>query len=586
MPPSDLETAETLMQEGWSHFRLQRPLAAWASWRRALGFVPEFAAARQALEGLQKAPELPAAAKSVLRFQPPREPTQRKRWDELFRGCDMEDLADASEAFSALAREDPADRAAWYNAAVCLAWQGRNPEAVEAFDHVVALDAADRPDATIEAWTIAEVLRQGGGAESLADDMAYAWVVHCPDDDAEQVLAHWPGIQPVPPPVDPATGQPQFPDARAYTWLDRAHAPDLGVTNRVSDLPRVLAQVLNLPGALRLSSPDADSLDRVFSELMAAFGELLVPLKREATPLPLPLLDAAVWTFRIPPGLEPETSQRLAREAVEHYYENMWINTARHGLDDRSPLEAARAAQAGDAVARVKLAAVVRLREQLGQRPWTAELYHGYPFDRLRRRLGLELHDPEYVEPADYSCMSEQELSRVDPTVLEDSRLADAYESAAGLGDDRLTARFAAELARRDSPSLSWIDAPSLIATLVREAMKSDASDEALDWLDQARLINRGRDRRTYDVWAAEIYARTGAPAAASQAYQELLDQDPSNAALALDAAETLIDNGYVEHARPFLDQAVLRARQAGDHEIARRVEALLAQAPGSPSDT
>ena len=34
--------------------------------------------------------------------------------------------------------------------------------------------------------------------------------------------------------------------------------------------------------------------------------------------------------------------------------------------------------------------AVVRLREQVGSRPSARALYQGYPFDRLRRRLGLD----------------------------------------------------------------------------------------------------------------------------------------------------------------------------------------------------
>ena len=62
----------------------------------------------------------------------------------------------------------------------------------------------------------------------------------------------------------------------------------------------------------------------------------------------------------------------------------------------RPRLEASR----GDAVARAKLTAVVRLREQLGNRPSALLLYQGYPFDRLRRRLGLELVYPGAVDLA------------------------------------------------------------------------------------------------------------------------------------------------------------------------------------------
>ena len=91
----------------------------------------------------------------------------------------------------------------------------------------------------------------------------------------------------------------------------------------------------------------------------------------------------------MPGGLEPSRADDLQREWVEHYYEDLWIHRPRQGLGGLSPLAAAEASQRGDAVVRAKLAAVVDFREQLGRRPSALRLYHGYPFDRLRRRLGL-----------------------------------------------------------------------------------------------------------------------------------------------------------------------------------------------------
>jgi tetratricopeptide (TPR) repeat protein len=575
MSSSDWEMADALVKEGWNHLQLQRPQAAWACWRRALGYAPSFAAAEAALAGLEKAPDLPAVARTPLRFQPPQSATQRKRWDELFRDRNMDDLDDAAEAFAALAVDDPEDASAWYNLGICRAWQGQNSEAVDAIERVVALCAGDRFSEAVNAWTLAELLRHGAGAERLADDLAHARILQCAEEAADAILAQ-PGAQAVPPPVDPSTGEPQFPDAQAYTWLDRPIVASAEAALRLAELPRVLAQIIRLPGVIRLSSPDPHGLERLFGELMARFGGGLRPIRHEVTPLPLPLLDGALWTFRLPPDLDPAIVEAVSRGAVEQYYENFWIHLPRHGLDARSPLAAARAARAGDMIARAKLAAIVQFREQLGQRPWTAHLYQGYPFDRLRRRLGLPLIDPEAIDDDDFSCMSEAELGAIEPGSLDELRLTEAYESAAALRDDHLAARFAAELARRDAPSLAKLDTPSLIATLVREAMKVDESDQALDWLDQARTINRGRNRQTYDVWSAEVYARTGAPAAAVHAYQELLDQDPDNAALALDAAETLIDNGFPEHARTFLLLARDRASRAGDALIAHRAETLL----------
>ena len=268
MSSSDTETARSLVVEGREHYRLQRPLAAWASWRRALGFVVDFAPARQALSDLEKTPQFPAAAKSVLRFQPPATPRRRQRWDRLFKNRDLEDLEDASTAFAELAEQDADDDPAWYNYAVCLAWLGRNLESVRTFHHVVALRAAHQLDAAVEAWTLAEVLRQGDGAESLSDDLAYAWILDCDDATAEEWLTSWIGMVPMMSPIDPATGQPQPGAPRAYTWLDRA-TPPASDEIQLRELPRVLAQVLKFPNRLRLSSPDPIMLDRVYAHIMA-----------------------------------------------------------------------------------------------------------------------------------------------------------------------------------------------------------------------------------------------------------------------------------------------------------------------------
>jgi lipopolysaccharide biosynthesis regulator YciM len=207
----------------------------------------------------------------------------------------------------------------------------------------------------------------------------------------------------------------------------------------------------------------------------------------------------------------------------------------------------------------------------------TANLYQGYPFDRLRRRLALEVLDPGTVDSNDVSCMSFHELHQLDPAVLDDTRLAEAYESTSGLRDDTETARFATELLRRGTPAVASVDIRQLTATLVREAMKANDPDEALSVLDRARALGNGQDVRTFNIWSAEIHARSGGPDAAAATYRRLLDHDPDDAPLALDAAETFIDNGYDRHAVPFLRDAVACAKRLGNPDIAQRASALLA---------
>ena len=73
-------------------------------------------------------------------------------------------------------------RAAWYNRALCMAWLGRNAEAVSCLDQATQLDLGADFEKSVAAWSLAEVLRQGAGAEPLADDLRFLWIVDWSDD--------------------------------------------------------------------------------------------------------------------------------------------------------------------------------------------------------------------------------------------------------------------------------------------------------------------------------------------------------------------------------------------------------------------
>ena len=133
-----------LVHEGWNHLMSQRPLAAWGTWQRALRLDPESAAARQALETLASAPDLPLAARQVYRFRKPAGEAQRAVWDQVLRNGQTAELADAADAFGRLTCETPEDAEAWFNKGLCHAWLGQDRHAIECLDEVVRLEADER----------------------------------------------------------------------------------------------------------------------------------------------------------------------------------------------------------------------------------------------------------------------------------------------------------------------------------------------------------------------------------------------------------------------------------------------------------
>lgn len=445
--------ARALVQQGWHHLQLQHPLAAWASWQQALRVEPGDRAASEALERLASARDLPAAARATYRFRQPRGDDRRQAWDQALRGRDLQVLDEAAIAFAAIVAEEPSDAPAHYNRALCHAWQGLNAEAITALEDAVRLDADGHFDEAADAWILAAVLRQGAGAEPLADDFDHALIVPWGSGDPEPAtLAPPETLRPVAVP----TADPDRPESiEVFEWLDRPMPMPEAVNSR-EDLPLVLATLLHSREALRFASPRASGLQRIEDLL----GDDLPDEEhrdRRSTPLPLALLDAAVWTFRLPASLDEPTRARLTREAVEHFYESVWITHPLTSLAgtaaDSTPAGAARAAASGDTIAKAKLTAAVRFREQLGERPKTAVLYAGYPFDRLRNRLGLEPIDPSAVDLSDPSCLNPAQLRDLDPAMLDASALAEALLAARLFGLDDLARRFDAALStRRASP--------------------------------------------------------------------------------------------------------------------------------------
>jgi len=443
-PPSD-ETPLSLVHRGWDHLRLQRPLAAWACWMRALRRAPGDPAATEALAILAAADELPPQARKEWAFRSASSDARRAKWSSAFAGRNLADPDRAAEAFEAIAQKDPDDSAALFNLALCLAWSGRNTEAVAILDRSVALAAPVHFDAAVASWTLAEILRHGAGAEPLADDVSANLQIDWPEfqGDALEALAPFAAIWLVPMPLHPVTGEPVSTTTRLAEWFEDTDG---------MRPPRVLVEIAVEPGSVRFSSPDLPSLEAAEAIASEHLGDLFRPTRRWSVPLPLRFLDAAAWLVRIPSG---EDDPSVRRSAIEHYYENLWVTRPRLGLADadglpRSPAEAAHSASGGDLATKAKLATIVLVREGLAARPRMVAMAAGYPFDRLRRRLGLPLEDETAVDPSDVTCMARHDLEQLKLLDLSAEVLVEAHLASLSVCEDSTISRFADEIARRE----------------------------------------------------------------------------------------------------------------------------------------
>ncbi len=565
---SDSVASATLAAEGHRQFVNQAPLAAWSYWQRALRLEPDCQAALDGLKWLENSGNWPIVARTQPKFRNPVGEDRRARWDQALQGKDLAEIELASTVFETIAQEDPLDADAIFNQALCLAWQAKNIQAIEALGRFVTLTAENDFEVAADAWTLAELLRHAEDAAPVADDVSFAYFLNgplMPDGLPGMVRA----IEFGPTPGESAPGWPA--GSRLFEWLTQM---PVGTEPAV-----LLATFVVGPDSTRIFSPDAEVLPKAWGVLEQGRDLSAFSIEMRVSPLRIELSDMDVWTIRTDPDLDLELAAEIRRQHVERFYETRWMARNRHGLADSdgvpvTPLQASR----GNAASKARLEGLIRFREQLAIRPVVTHLYSGYLFDRLRRRLGLETRDPAFVEVEELALLSERELESLDAKSLDDAKLAEAFESAAALGHDARTGRFAAELVERDSAALGGIDRHALFAVLVRRAIAEHDDELALKRLDQAVAVDAqhggGHQRPIFQAWKAEYLTRIGEPDAASVVYREILSEAPPELApeLALDAAETLEDN---EH----FGQALIMARHALELAINQsnpRIESLV----------
>ena len=102
----------------------------------------------------------------------------------------------SSDLFAGLGGGRDANRLARPGTTALLAWLGDNRQSIACLDRVVSLDSESAFDRAVDAWTLAEVLRQSGGAETLADDLRFACTIAWEPGDTAWLLDEFPRRSP------------------------------------------------------------------------------------------------------------------------------------------------------------------------------------------------------------------------------------------------------------------------------------------------------------------------------------------------------------------------------------------------------
>jgi hypothetical protein len=577
-----------LVRAGWSQLETQRPLAAWAAWQRATRLDPDNRAAKEALDLLAGASDLPKALKVIHRLKSPRGDRERARWDAVLATASADDLEQLARLFQTLCAEDASDAEARFNEALAQAWLGNNAEARQRFEQYGSRVAASNPEGASEAFVLARFLAQGEPPRFESPiDWNYTLVIETRDPtgplvDRVRSLAEW-----VERPFALELTEPRSLSAgmQAFEWLDRP-MPGVAAISSADDLPRVLASVIVTPSGLRFSSTDRWRLKQVEWLLAQAIAGSAYSVARQSSPLPIRLMDAAAWMFRLPPEIDDDDRLPLSREAIELFYENEWARQPRYGLVPSetdfpvSPLVASRLAPSSPHGAEIeaRLQALIHTREQLADRPMTALPQTGYPFDRLRNRLGLKLHDGDLVDPSDVSCMSERQLEALQTDLWEIPLLHDAFRSAYGLlgRSAAVVGRLARQIVDRDGDALAGTQADALLDAAVCSTLTREDLAQAVGYLDRYDARTKPEDarpsRRAYiEAWRAAIAAEKSAggvdgATALAQSGASL------EARGTLQCANRLLDLGFFAEALPLMLDVFEHSSDPEARDFARRL--------------
>ncbi len=394
-------------------------------------------------------------------------------------GC----FSDAAKAFGSLARHDPKQPGLWWNIALCHAWAGEDPLAVEAFKAA----AANQPDfeAAVDCLVLAHELRILEPANKVPQ-LAATYRV----DSVSRlltVLDQKPEYARTALPSQEADDEPR--PAAMYRIVDRDPKliPNSSLT--LGNVAHILGEVIvfdrsgngtadDVPAKAYITGYGRERVDRLMAAFADAVGTLatveLAPeehgfLRVEHFPL--------VQDWHLPGDLSAAQSYDLRMACSRHLVEDIWPTVAQESLGGKTPLEAA---------------AVPELKTALAAAIADFEIFcekNSLPLDEgaMRKRLGLPaISATPPAQKGEFDFPTLLQLRHTIMAQVPDEQLPIMAETVMQIGHSARTCAVVGELLSR--PSLQdKTDVPRWCMLLSRVYMQRFDFDTAL------RLIVRGK---------------------------------------------------------------------------------------------
>ncbi len=421
---------------------------------------------------------------------------QKTEWTKALEGASSGKISDAIKAFEMLSNKDPQNAAAWYNLALCRAWYGDNPAALEALERYIELEQDE--DQGAAAWALAEVLRSGQGMEDSSDYVNYHVIGEVRDGNAIANLLgeleqeyRLIGTQ-----VDEQT--------QVLTAMILEKVQSLTPESQGREAPRLGAYIMLVGDRMRLWSANKELLDKTWAEIQQRAGGAIGQTMGGRGPGNFAdiFLEAMVFPVRM---TDEEEIKKRIDEARRQYFEETWIQRPLKSLNQVAPIDAA-----AHATLRKKLRGVVEFLESCADQAKMA-----YDFDRLRQKLRLDEGAPPVQSegdgvPSDITSLNAAQLTALDVDSLSNEQAEQAYQTALRLDAREVAGRFARSLISRpaEEPRPDRYNSYNLLILL---ALADEDHVAAINFINEGQSHdcehNEGRRRNDFELRRGQIYA-------------------------------------------------------------------------------
>ncbi len=552
---------------------LNRPVACRAVFEVAVNAQPmdqELRAQFDAMFGPES--RLPEPARKAYTFRPASR--------ALPANASIKKFSEAKAAYQNLTQQIPEDPAAWFNLGLVQAWLGEQPQAVEALNKSLELEADDyRAEETA---ALIEVLKCAQGMESDAEYVEHRAFLQIRDPEAVsgllQALAQNGRL------IAPQMSE----DGTFFSALVVEQLPSILETG--TKLAKVVANINITGGLIRLWHPKEETLQKVVGEIREMLNLAVSEPNFNIGPIQFGdiALDALAYPVRTSDLTEAEAK---LRDYATNYFDNQWIHAPLRSLGGISPMDAV-----GSKLLRKRVLGIIKFIEGcvLGSAPRkkrgeSTEPIDIYDFNRLRHKLGIVMESvaapvpasaPEEpaVQPRDFAAMNAADLSALDSASMSVAELEDALKAAIKLDARELAVAFAqAGVAKPFDEAKA--DRYPFYACLMTAALASGDLDSVFNIADDGARYdaesNHGKRLNDYSLRKIALLIKKSDFDRVEQEFDQMIGRNPSDGNVYVKAAETFLSAKQGARAKKYAEKGM----SIGNRDLSAACKELLAAA-------